>query len=98
MQALVKRYEGKPFDILGINTDSDKEKYKADCLTENVTWRSTWEGKEKAIVKRWGVQVFPTIYVLDAKGVIRFKGSRGAGLERDVALLMDELESQEETR
>jgi hypothetical protein len=91
MQALVKRFEGQPFDILGINTDSDKEQYKKDCISEGVTWRSTWEGKENALVNRWGVSSFPTIYILDAEGRIRFKNSRGAGLERDVAILMAEL-------
>lgn len=91
MQALVKRYEGQPFDILGVNTDSDKEKYKQDCITEGVTWRSTWEGEENAVVSTWGVNSFPTIYILDAEGVIRFKDSRGEGLERDVATLMAEL-------
>lgn len=91
MQALVKRFEGQPFDILGINTDGDKEQYKRDCISEGVTWRSTWEGREQAVVKQWGVSAFPTIYVLDGKGVIRFKNSRGEGLERDVATLMAEL-------
>lgn len=87
----MKRYEGQPFDILGVNTDDDKEKYKQDCITEGVTWRSTWEGNEQAVVNTWGVNAFPTIYILDAKGVIRFKNSRGEGLETDVAILMAEL-------
>lgn len=88
----MKRYEGQPFDILGVNNDSDKEQYRADCISEGVTWRSTWEGEEQAIIKAWGVSAWPTIYVLDAEGVIRYKDSRGEGLERDVAVLMAELE------
>lgn len=92
MRALVQRYQDQPFDILGVNTDSDKDQYRADCITEEVTWRSVWDGDEQKVCRAWGVSAFPTIYLIDAEGRIRFKDSRGAGLERDVATLMAELE------
>jgi hypothetical protein len=91
MQALVKRYEGQAFAILGINTDKDKDDYREKCIELGVTWRSSWQGKEKEICKLWGVRAYPTIYVLDAEGRIRYKNPRGAELERVVGILMEEM-------
>ena len=39
----------------------------------------------------WGVEYYPTSYILDANGVIRYKDLRGAQLEEKVAELMAEL-------
>ena len=40
------------------------------------------------------MQVFPTIYVLDAQGVIRHKGLRGEELEKAVNALLDEAKNK----
>jgi len=40
MKALVQRHADAPFAILGVNTDTDKEQYKANLQAYGVTWRS----------------------------------------------------------
>jgi len=42
------------------------------------------------ITTRWGVRLFPSIFVLDRTGVIRFKDVRGDELDRAVTSLLDE--------
>lgn len=42
------------------------------------------------ITSRWGVLSFPSIFVLDPAGVIRFKDVRGDDLDRAVAALIAE--------
>ena len=37
-RSLVNRLDGKPFALLGINSDSDPQKLKARMKEENVTW------------------------------------------------------------
>jgi hypothetical protein len=59
---------------------------------QGITWRQAIDGTTQGpIATRWNVQGWPTIYILDAKGVIRFKGSRGAKLGTDVDTLLEEM-------
>ncbi len=80
-RSLVKRLEGKPFVILGINSDEDREDLKQAMQKEGITWRSFWNGgsTDGPISSKWNVRGWPTMYVIDAKGVIRHKwlGSPG---------------------
>ena len=73
-RSLVKKMEGKPFVLLGINSDRSKETLKKALADEKITWRSWYEGKtDGPIATTWNVRGWPTLYILDHKGVIRFK-------------------------
>jgi len=81
-RSLVKKLADKPFALLGVNSDRDKEKLKPRLEEEKITWRSFWNGPEGTggpISAEWGVRGWPTLYVIDHKGVIRHKwvGSPG---------------------
>lgn len=93
-RSLVKRLAGKPFALLGINSDPDKEALKAVIEKESVTWRSWWDGGSTGgpIATHWNVSGWPTIYVLDAKGVIRYKNVLGEKMDEAVDTLLAELE------
>ena len=80
-RSLVKRLAGKPFALVGVNSDSDRAKLKDTLKEEQITWRSFWNGGSTGgpISTEWNVQGWPTLYVIDADGVIRHKflGSPG---------------------
>jgi hypothetical protein len=75
-RSLVKRLEGKPFALLGINSDKDREVVKKAVAKEGITWRSWWNGggTDGPITRKWNVHSWPALYLLDATGVIRYKG------------------------
>jgi peroxiredoxin len=79
-RSLVKTMEGRPFVILGVNSDP-KDKLKQVLKKENITWRSWWDGGNTSgpIATKWSVQGWPTLYLIDSEGVIRNKwvGSPG---------------------
>jgi hypothetical protein len=59
---------------------------------QNIKWRQAVDGTTSGpIATRWNVQGWPTIYVLDAKGVIRFKNPRGEKLGKVVDELLAEM-------
>ena len=95
-RSLVKRLADKPFVLLGINSDKDKDKLKKAMEEENITWRSWWDGGSTSgpIATKWNVHGWPTTYVLDEKGIIRYKQVRGESMDKAVDALLKEMESK----
>ena len=93
-RSLVKRLENEPFALIGVNSDKDKAKLAARIEEESITWRSFWNGPEGTrgpISTRWNVTGWPTIYVIDAAGTIRFKNVRGEKMDEAVDALLAEM-------
>jgi len=60
---------------------------------QGISWRqAAQESTSGPIPTRWNVQGWPTIYVIDAAGKIRFKDLRDQELEDAVVRLLDEME------
>ena len=80
---MVRRYQGRPFALLGVNGDDDKAQVLREVVRSQINWQSWWDGGPNGsrIQEQWQVHSYPTIYVLDHKGVIRYKNVRGAALE-----------------
>jgi hypothetical protein len=94
-RSLVERLKDKPFALIGVNSDTDKAVLKKRMAEEKITWRSFWNGPKGTggpISTAWNVRGWPTIYVLDAKGVIRFKHVRDKQMDEAVDALLKELE------
>jgi thiol-disulfide isomerase/thioredoxin len=91
---LVERLKGKPFALVGVNGDEDQAKAKETMSKEKMVWPSFWDGPKSSISKAWNLRGWPTIYVLDTKGVIRFKGVRGEELDKAVDELLKELQDK----
>ena len=79
---------------------------KETLKTEQITWRSFWNGGSTRgpISTEWNIQGWPTLYVIDADGVIRHKflGSPGdkqldvefVEIHDDTTLDLDDLEAK----
>ena len=94
-RSLVKRLANKPFALIGVNSDKDKEMLHQRMAEENITWRSFWNGPRGTggpISTKWNVHGWPTIYVIDHKGVIRYKNVRGEKMDEAVDTLLAEME------
>jgi peroxiredoxin len=88
---LVKRLESRAFALLSVSTDEKVDTLRRSLETGEITWRCWWDGGMNGpICKAWDVRQYPTVYVLDPKGVIRYKDVRSDDLKRSVELLMSE--------
>ncbi len=95
-RSLVKRMKNRPFSLIGVNSDRDLEKLHETLEKENITWRSFWNGPEGTggpISSLWNVRGWPTIYIIDHKGVIRDKNKRGEAMDEVVDRLVAEAEA-----
>jgi thiol-disulfide isomerase/thioredoxin len=69
---LVEKMKDKPFVFVSVSVDAKKQTV-VDFKKENsMPWTHWWNGLG-GINKDWDVEGYPTIYVLDTKGVIRAK-------------------------
>jgi peroxiredoxin len=92
-RALVARHKDRPFALVSVNTDAELTALKTAIDRGEITWRCWWDGgRDGTITTRWGVASFPTIFVLDRTGVIRFKDVRGKELDAAVDRLLAEPE------
>lgn len=71
---LVKKMKDKPFVFVSISSDAKKETLTEFLKKNEMPWTHWWEGVgENTLGQVWGVTGIPTVYVIDAKGVIRHK-------------------------
>ena len=72
---IVERLKGRPFALVSVMTDEKAEAIRTEVASGAITWPCWWErgGAHGPIPAAWNVHAYPTVYVLDAKGVIRLK-------------------------
>lgn len=89
---LARRHANAPFAIVGVNCDDDRDDMKRVLQREKLPGRSFWDGGTSGgrVRENWQVEGFPTVFVLDHKGVIRHRNLRGAELDAAVDKLVAE--------
>ncbi len=94
-RVLINKYKSHKFVMLGVNTDSP-ERLTAVEKDKKVTWKSWSDGTVGGpIARQWGIETFPTMYLIDHKGTIRMHGAFDPDtLEQTVDLLVAEAEGR----
>jgi len=99
---LVEKLKDKPFVLVGVSADEEKETAKDFLARNKLPWNQWWSGNESGMVDDWNVKSFPSIYVIDAKGVIRLDpdGFYDFGEDRDkkLAELVNDLVKEAEEK
>ena len=77
-RSLVKKYAGAPFALVGVNSDKTVERARKAIADNDLNWRSFYQGSSRdnpdAISIKWNIRGWPTIFLIDHKGVIRYRG------------------------
>ena len=93
-RSLVAKWKGRPFALLGVNSDNTGTEKGMDLYKEKqkemgVTWRSFRnEGNDPSISDDWRVSSWPTLYYIDHEGVIKHKNVRD---EAEMEKVLDEM-------
>jgi hypothetical protein len=92
----VEQYAGKPFVLLGVNSDEDREALNKTLIEERITWRSWWDdGRiDGPIHTTWQIDLRPAIHLLDHKGVIRYRDIPPDKVDSAIAKLLEELTAE----
>jgi hypothetical protein len=93
-RSLVNKLADMPFAIIGVNSDSDLDKIRGIVKEKNISWRSFWNGPEGTngpISTRWNVSLWPTVYIIDGEGVIRYKNTQGPAMDKALTTILAEM-------
>jgi hypothetical protein len=100
VKALVKRLEGRPFEMIGVfGRSGDPAEIAARMQREGITWRNALDlgtAESGALWSTWATRGFPQFYLLDADGVIRRRWFGNPGeevLDQEVLALLAEHEA-----
>jgi thiol-disulfide isomerase/thioredoxin len=88
---LVGKLKDQPFVLVSISVDAEKETLRQFLAKEKMPWTHWWNGDQGGVIEDWDLETYPTVYVLDAKGVIRYQGLEGEKLAEAVTQLVAEL-------
>ena len=79
----MKNLKDKPFALIGIHVGgSNAKQLKAVMENQKITWRSFVDAGPAGagpIATKWNLSATPTFYVIDHKGVIRYKWAGAPG-------------------
>lgn len=86
----MQRYAGRPFALVGVNADDSPEELRRWEQKAGLSWPSYWDGPGGPISAAWKVDRYPTLFLIDPEGVVRFK-QVGAPPEGVLEAKIDEL-------
>lgn len=87
---LVARLKKQPFALISVSIDDDPQTVQTFQKDTPMPWANWWVGPEGKMVRVWRLERFPSLFVLDGQGTIRFKDLRGSELDAAVDALLKE--------
>ncbi len=97
LQGLRAKLQERGFEVLGISLDTKLEALEETLAAGTMEWPQVFDGKKFAgpLAKAFGVRRIPFTLLVDARGIVRYAGLRGANLERLVMELREEAVGQQ---
>jgi peroxiredoxin len=93
---LVKAMKDRPFAFVSVSADEEKSALTDFLKTHEMPWDHWWVGSQSKFQEAWDVEGFPTVFVIDHKGVIRYSQlgyDPENKLEKEVEKLVKEAEA-----
>ena len=86
------RYRQRDFEIVGVNLDFDLDHLRDFLNTQKIEWPQIADGNgwHSPLVDLYRVTALPKNFLLDRKGVIRYKDLHGASLSAKIYELLNE--------
>ncbi len=95
MPNVIKTYEElhkKGFEVIGVSLDNEREKFQNYIRDNKMDWPQLFDGKYwmSDYAQLYAVNSIPATFLIDKKGVIRYKNVRGDKLREAVLQLLGE--------
>ena|SRR5579871_3047141 len=96
-RSLVTKNKERPFILLGVNEDTSLAGLSQAQEEHHLNWRSWWDGRDNAIADEWKVKGWPSLFLVDHKGMVRWRHDgppENAHLEELIEQLVQEAEKE----
>jgi peroxiredoxin len=91
---LAKKNQGKPMAVVNVFV-ADKKDAPAEFVKKNPTpGTDCWSGPKDNVLEAWNLPKTPATFILDAKGVIRFRDRYRGALDEAVGELLKDLDKK----
>ena len=88
---MLEQYKGQNVVLLGVNSDDELDTIREAKERERLHYRTWWDGDTNGpISTAWDVWKWPSTFILDEEGVIRFVDRRGDRMIEAVDQLLEE--------
>ncbi len=86
----MKRLAAEPFALVGVNSDRERAEAAEAMRANGLVWPSFHDGQGGPIARAWRIRGWPTIVLIDADGIIRFRsvGADESVIEHALAALI----------
>ena len=82
LKELYASYRKKGLVIIGVCEDDERAVLADFVKKNNLTWPMMWEGDaDGAPAERFQISAFPTVLIVDRKGIVRYRGHGGAAVD-----------------
>ena len=72
LRTLREQFKGRPFDIIGVNSDKDQEQLRRFMTVNHIDWINVLDqSTEGPVAKAWHIDAWPSNFLVDEQGVIR---------------------------
>jgi hypothetical protein len=96
-RSLVKRLEGRPFVLLGVNKDDSRDELRKVMSENQIPWRSWWDGKgDSPAVRDYRVDGYPAIVLIDSRGRVRKRWDGAPRRPEEIDEAVDQLLKERE--
>ena len=87
------RMKDQPFELISVSADQSLDSLKSFLQDNDMPW-TQWFAGDSDILREWNVRGYPTTFILDAAGKVRYNDLRGEALEGAVNNLLLEMANQ----
>lgn len=100
MKAQLKNYEQKGFAIVGVNLDTQKDRYQKYVDDQELTWTNLMSDKKEEmgwdnpLASYYGISGIPTAILVDKEGKVVSMRARGTELNRVLEELLGPVETE----
>ncbi len=91
---LLEQFKDKPFAILGVAVSHSEDELRKFLNKTPLPWPNIFDNNPGLLAQDWNIDGFPTMIIIDAEGVIRYRDYGGPDIESTIQKLLTEMETK----